>query len=73
MPVTARKLGAARRVAQASARANLRETVTLEDVRAAKEMVSRALQDLDIPVVYNGGLGGGASKRVETADGVSGV
>ncbi|SHG78503.1 ATP-binding protein [Halobaculum gomorrense] len=67
MPVTARKLGAARRVAQASARANLRETMTLEDVEHAKELVSRSLGDLDIPIVYNGGVGGGAvTARDET-------
>jgi replicative DNA helicase Mcm len=59
LPVTARKLGAARRIAQASARANLREEVTLADVEVAKEMVSRSLNDLDIPTVHNGGVGGG--------------
>jgi replicative DNA helicase Mcm len=68
MPVTARKLGAARRVAQASARAHLRDEITLADVEMAKEMVSRSLSDLDIPIVHNAGLGGGGVQCRETSD-----
>lgn len=68
MPVTARKLGAARRVAQASARAHLRERITMADVEVAKEMVSRSLADLDIPIVHNGGLGGGAVENRDTTE-----
>jgi len=68
VPVTARKLGAARRIAQASARANLREEITMADVEVAKEMVSRSLADLDIPIVHNAGLGGGDVNRRKPAD-----
>ncbi|WP_018259346.1 ATP-binding protein [Halomicrobium katesii] len=68
VPVTARKLGAARRLAQASARANLRDEITLDDVAVAKEMVSRALADLDIPIVYNAGLNGGDVQHRETTE-----
>jgi len=68
VPVTARKLGAARRLAQASARANLRDEITLDDVAVAKEMVSRTLADLDIPIVYNAGLGGGDVAHRETTE-----
>lgn len=59
LPVTARKLAAVRRISEASARAHLRDTIEMRDVELAKELVSRTLADLDIPIVENAGVGGG--------------
>jgi len=46
VPVTHRKLEAHRRVAQASARVRLSDTVEMQDIERAKELIGRSLQDV---------------------------
>jgi replicative DNA helicase Mcm len=46
VPVTHRKLEAHRRIAQASARVRLSDTVEMEDVERAKDLIGRSLQDV---------------------------
>jgi replicative DNA helicase Mcm len=46
VPVTHRKLEAHRRIAQASARVRLSETVEMQDIERAKELIGRSLQDV---------------------------
>jgi replicative DNA helicase Mcm len=46
VPVTHRKLEAHRRVAQASARVRLSDTVEMQDIDRAKELIGRSLQDV---------------------------
>jgi len=46
VPVTHRKLEAHRRIAQASARVRLSNTVDMQDIERAKELIGRSLQDV---------------------------
>ena len=46
VPVTHRKLEAHRRIAQASARVRLSDTVEMQDIERAKELIGRSLQDV---------------------------
>jgi replicative DNA helicase Mcm len=46
VPVTHRKLEAHRRIAQASARVRLSDTVEMQDIDRAKELIGRSLQDV---------------------------
>lgn len=48
LPVTARKLDAATRLAEARARAHLREEVLLEDVEAVTTTIERSLADIGV-------------------------
>lgn len=48
VPVTRRKLEAIQRLAEASARARLSETVEMEDIERARRLVGRSLRDVGI-------------------------